>query len=511
MGGAKNCPETPRQKMIGMMYLVLTAMLALNVSTDILNGFALVDDSLHESMEAAEVRNQVLLDRIEQGYRSNPAKYQDAHNRAGDLIAKSDSLYDYIHNFKYNIAVLVDGEEADTAVREISDLSNLDYTGQYAIVEGNGAILREKINDYRMYLMSIARRDSTEWNKLFATPQGKNADGDPISWEESLFEGMPVGASITLLTKIQNDIRTAQSELLQTLNERVTGRDVKVNKLQAYVIPESKNVVQGGQYTAKIILAGIDSTQIPEYYVGNTQLGEDGMYTFTASTVGTQTYNGKIVVKRGTRGRTEEYPFTGEYHVSAPTATISNEDLNVMYRDFDNRFRVSVPGVPNEAVKISVTGATCKQSNGIWLIRPTGNGKTVVVTVSADFGDGKSQDMGKQSYRVKPKPTPNAYFMVGEKAYEGGKVKRDQVLHADAVVDASYGPEGLLNLSWQVVSFSVTTAFGTKTTQGNKFSAAQRTDLGKLKKGAMVIIGDIKAKDASGKPISLRPIPLTID
>ncbi len=510
MGGAKNCPETPRQKMIGMMYLVLTAMLALNVSTDILSGFEKVDNSLHASLDATEHRNAQMMEIFKSATNENPEKYQAWYDKAAEMNAKSDSLFDYIHNFKYNIAVLVDGEEADTTVRKITDLSNLDYTAQYAINEGHGEVLREKINAYREYLIALSPRDSAEFNALFATPEGKNADGDRISWEASLFEGMPVGASITLLTKIQNDIRTAQSEIIQHLQISTDASDLRVNKMEAFVIPESKYVIQGSKYSAQVVLAAIDTTQTPTYFVNGSQIGNNGLYAITATGLGAHTYKGHIVVK-GPDGQDVKYPFESEYSVGEPSATISNVDMNVMYRDFNNKFRVSVPGVANEKVKVSVNGGTVQQSQGLWLIRPTEKASTVVITVSADLGEGKIQEMGKQTYRVKPKPIPDAYLTSGGKEREADNITLNMLLSKDATITASYGPEGLLQLNWQVVSFSLQTPVGIKSTKGNKFSAAQIADLQKLKKGTVILIRNIKAQDESGKAIDLRSIAIPLN
>ena len=111
MGGAKNCPETPRQKMIGMMYLVLTAMLALNVSTDILNGFEMVDDSLFSSIAATEDRNANMYEVLEQQKNDKPEKYTEPFNEAMEMKQKSDSLFSYISKFKRDMAVLAIGEE----------------------------------------------------------------------------------------------------------------------------------------------------------------------------------------------------------------------------------------------------------------------------------------------------------------------------------------------------------------------------------------------------------------
>ena len=157
MSGAKNCPETPRQKMIGMMYLVLTAMLALNVSTDILNGFTMVDDSLHSSIAAADFRNGKMYSNFQAANAQNPEKTQEWYDKAVLLHQRTDSLYNYIEDFKTKIAILADGQEkvqervdkGGSATRHIENNSNFDVTGQYAIVEGNGKILRDKITAYK--------------------------------------------------------------------------------------------------------------------------------------------------------------------------------------------------------------------------------------------------------------------------------------------------------------------------------------------------------------------------
>ena len=117
MGGAKNCPETPRQKMIGMMYLVLTAMLALNVSTDILNGFTLVDTSLRSTIEASQTRNEKLYIDFKQANADNPEKTKEWYAKAQEVKLRADSLYNFIQDFKEQIAILADGKARKTLTR----------------------------------------------------------------------------------------------------------------------------------------------------------------------------------------------------------------------------------------------------------------------------------------------------------------------------------------------------------------------------------------------------------
>ncbi len=510
MAGAKNCPETPRQKMIGMMYLVLTAMLALNVSTDVLNGFRLVDESLNSSVEATESRNLDMMRIFASAAAENPEKNQEWYDKALELTAKSDSLFDYVHNFKYQIVKLADGDKADPELKHIEAVSNLDVTGEYALVQGNGKILKQKIQAYKNYLIELS--DSThaaEFEALFATNGGKTADGAPIPWEHTLFDGMPVGASITLLTKIQSDIRTAESEMIQYLQISTDASDLRVNKMEALVIPSSKYVIRGGKYSAQIVLAAVDTTQVPIYFVGDKRISDNGLYEFIASGLGTHTYKGKVVVK-GPDGSEQAYPFASDYSVGEPSVTISNTDLNIMYRNYENKFSISVPGVSSDKVQVRITGAESRRQGGLWIIEPAKKSKEVIIAVQAEL-DGRMQDMGQQSYRVKDLPRPGAYFHSGSVEIAEGAVARNVLLNPNATIVASYGPDGLLDLPFTIVSFMTQTANGYKKSNGNKFSKEQLDDLNRLKKGAMVNIVDIRAKGPKGAEVKLSSIPLSLN
>ena len=149
---------------------------------------------------------------------------------------------------------------------------------------------------YRDYIVELANNDAelrNEVTRVFATDKGWNAhEQDSCDWEVAIFEGMPVGASITILTKMQNDVRTTESEMIQYLLDRTDAGDLRVNKLNAYVIPKSDYVIRGGKYSAQIILAAVDSTQRPEYYVEGQRINDQGLYEVVASSVGLRKFKG---------------------------------------------------------------------------------------------------------------------------------------------------------------------------------------------------------------------------
>lgn len=522
MGGAKNCPETPRQKMIGMMYLVLTAMLALNVSTDILNGFTLVDDSLHSSMEASVTRNEKLYRDFKEATDQNPEKMQEWYDDAIELKHRADSLWNYIQDFKTQIAILADGQKkvaereqlTGDGARNIEGNSNLDVTAQYTIVQGNGTILKQMVAMYRDYIVELADDDAelrNEFTRVFATDKGWNAhEQDSCDWEVAIFEGMPVGASITILTKMQNDVRTTESEMIQYLLDRTDAGDLRVNKLNAYVIPKSDYVIRGGKYSAQIILAAVDSTQRPEYYVEGQRINDQGLYEVVASSVGLRKFKGQIAYLNPASDEMEYLPFESEYTVGEPSVTISNNDLNIMYRGYNNQFSISVPGVSNEKIKVDVAGASVSRSGGLWIIKPGDASKKVTITVSAEL-EGRMQPMGSREYRVKALPKPGAYFKSGETEYQDGNIARGALLNPNATVIASYGPDGLLDLPFKITSFKVNINGVITEAKGDRFTKDQLARLGKLKKGAIVVITDIRAKGPDGKDTRLSPIPLSLN
>ncbi len=517
MGGAKNCPETPRQKMIGMMYLVLTAMLALNVSTDILNGFRLVDDSLHFTIDAIESRNQEMMQAFQIAAEQNEAKNGEWYQKAIQLQQKSDSIYDFIQNFKYEIGVLADGKKKAPSkevvgVRTIAARDNLDVTAQYAINEGHATELKDMFVAYREFLIALTEGEKeVEFNKMFSTSGGTTNDGDPIDWEHVIFDGMPVGASITILTKMQNDIRAAQSEMIQYLRDQTDAADLRVNKMEVFVVPNSRYVIRGGKYSAKIVLAAVDSTARPDYYIEGQKINETGIYEVIASGLGQKKYHGELVLPAKNEGEEDiRFPFESDYSVGEPSVTVSNTELNVMYRDYQNKFSISVPGVANDKVRVNVGNATASQRGGLWLIKPNGSAKEVTISVSAEL-DGRMQLMGSLSYRVKDLPKPGAYFKSGSTEYNEGKIARNALLNPQATVIASYGSEGLLDLQYSITSFQLQTSMGYSQSAGNKFSKAQLDQLSKLKPGAVVNIVDIRAKGVDGKEVRLRGIPLTLN
>jgi gliding motility-associated protein GldM len=511
MSGAKNCPETTRQKMIGMMYLVLTAMLALNVSSEVLEGFTMVDKSLHTPINSTTVRNEDLFNEFEYLYKQNPAKVKEWLDKALLVKQKSDSLYNYLQNFKYDIIKMVDNGDADPEARRVINKENYDAPGEYALVKGNGKILKRNIESYRNFLISLSENSPAK-KKMYATVFSTAPTKSGTPWEYAIFEMMPVSAVVTVLTKYQSDIRMAEAEVIQYLKSQTDVSDFRVNKIEAMVVPNSRYVIRGSKYSAQIVLSAIDSTKTPQYFIGNALI-PNGKYEVNCSKSGTFNYSGYILLA-GNDGNVRKFPFSSDYIVGEPSATISNEDLNVVYRGIDHKFSISVPGVAAENISVRVSGATIqKTTGGKYIIRPTQDGE-INIAVYAKV-EGKEILMGNSSYRVKYLPDPKAYLQYVDaggitRLIQDGNLNKRLLRGENVAIVASYGEDELIQAKFNIISFSMLTVFGSVETSGSRLNNRQISDIDRLEGGDYITFKNIKAVGPDGKIRNLGLIQVQI-
>lgn len=512
MSGAKNCPETPRQKMIGMMYLVLTAMLALNVSSEVLQGFALVDSSLRSSIESADQRKETVYSTFQSNYELNPAKVEPWMKKADRIKDTSDSLFNYIQNFKIEMIRLADGSDTDTTGVNIKAKDNLDVASQYALNQKNGQVLKEKLTGYRDLLISTAGSDSAKirmYKSLFPL------EGTPgKSWEVTMFDMMPLSAAVTLLTKYQSDIRAAEVDMLEYLINRTDADDFRVNKIQALIVPDSRYIVRGGKFSAKLVLSAIDSTAHPVYVVGDKTLNNNS-FEQIANSLGTHTVKGYIGLP-DRNGNVNRYHFSEQYTVGEPSATISNVDLKVVYSGIDNNFSISVPGFKAEDISVTADGATVvDRRGGNYVINPRpGRDSDITINVFAKQ-DGKTVPMKSEKYRVRSIPDPKSFVQYRDnggvvRQVQEGRLAKNTIRGNDFSLIASYGPDELIQAKFSIVSFTMVTTYGSVEGTGTKLSKRQLDDINRLERGDFVMFRNIKAEGPDKKIRNLSPIQIDI-
>ena len=502
MSGAKNCPETPRQKMIGMMYLVLTAMLALNVSTEVLNGFKMVNDSLSNTLKSAVIRNEGLYGDFKSLADQNPTKVGEWLQKSQIVKNQSDSLYNYIDKMKNDIATMVDGAEGTPD--DLQNPGNLDISGQIGLSgsgrEGRGLILRNMLGNYSKTIQDLVDdpKMKDEFAKTFET-KDKVISGTPTKWEDQIFESMPAAAAVTILSKFQNDIKNSEARIIQYLIAQIDAKDIRVNKIEAKVIPVSKYVIKGSKYSAQIILAARDSTQEPIVTVNGREIPH-GQYDVPVNSVGEFKYSGVITLPKSD-GTSRTYKFESDYTVGEPAVTVSADLMNVFYAGFDNPVSISVPGIPQNQISATATGGNLTRSGKGWIVRPTRVGQECVITVTATI-DKKTQTFGSKTFRVKPLPPPVGFITYTDAnglpaKYKGGGPFAKVLLVAAPGVRAELD-DADLDVKFRVLSFetSMFDSMGNSIIEysdGHNFSARQMEQIRKLSKGKKFYISRIKA------------------
>ena len=341
--------------MIGMMYLVLTAMLALNVSADVLNAFTKVQQGLTSTIANFSKKNAELYSEIEMAYNLNQQKVAGVREKAGEIRQSTKELVDFIEQLKYKMVVLADGEE-EADVQDIKAKDNLDVGGQVMLLEGHGKELRKMLTSYREKLAGfVAVKDSVLRNSVLthlATDDPKPVDGEFKSWESSKFEGIPLVGVVTILTMYQADILSTESDVVKYLFASMDAESFKFNKLEALVIPESRYVLRGETFKARIMLAAIDTTQKPQIIANGRNVnyqGDIATYMEPATTVGIRRLKGVInyITPSGTTLPREFYM---EYEVADPAVVISPTKMNVFYVGVDNPVSLAAQGISPEAI-----------------------------------------------------------------------------------------------------------------------------------------------------------------
>ncbi|MEG1910184.1 MAG: hypothetical protein RR190_04350, partial [Bacteroidales bacterium] len=354
MSGAK---ETPRQKMIGMMYLVLTAMLALNVSVEILKSFLIVNEAMSETNTNFKIKVDALYNQFFKAYQANPPKTEEQWQKSQIAKKASQEMYDYIQLTKAELIAYVEGvslEKAKTyTANDIKKQDNYDMPTQFLIGQSNdgaggkGEELRLKIEAYRAQMLDLLAPKDRNKVKLGLQTKGPyyNAAHQEQNWQMQFFYRTIIVADLTILNKLQTDVLNAEFDIVSQLLSSVSDDDFKFDNIAARVVPASNFVLLGNAYEAEIFVAAFDSkSEIIGTIGGQQYKGDSGRIKFTrlASNVGPQTVDGSINVQSNFGIKT--YPFRLSYVVAAPMATVSADAMNVMYIGVDNPISVLAGG-----------------------------------------------------------------------------------------------------------------------------------------------------------------------
>lgn len=498
--------KASRQRMINLMYLVFIAMLALNVSTEVLDGFDLINDNLNQTIKNTKVRNLQIYSEIEDSYKLNPEKTRSSFDKAQHVKAATDSVFNYIQSLKLQIAQKSDGKSAD--IDNLQSKDNIDASSQVMITNGQGKLLEKAVDDYREGIIGLIT-DTAKQKVIRAglsTEPSAKAKKDNMSWVQASFERMPSIAVMTYLTGLQVNVKQAEGEVLNSLLKDIDLSDFRVNELTAFVVPESNVVMRGTSYKANILLAAVDTTQRPRIVVNNTELpaAKNGFYEVSTGTSGLFKLNGfiELISRDGTPIRRD---FTKEYTVMEPMATIAPTLMNVLYFGIANPVSISVPGIVNSDVFASAEGGTLARDGNNWVARPARAGQNFTIVVSTRT-NGVQQVVARKEFKVRALPDPAAFISYNDdkgntKLFKRGALARSVLLSAPGIQAAI--DDGILNIPFTVLSFRTISvdAMGNampEPSAGASFSARQLDQIRRMPRGAYFFISGIKVKGPDG-------------
>ncbi len=516
-----NCPETPRQKMIGMMYLFLTAMLALNVSGELLKAFVTMDEGFNQSRVTVEKKNSVLYNRFSNAYESNKEKVGEHWKEAQDIRTQADSLVHHIENLKILFAQTASGPEATP--ENYQGIDNQDIAPQIMITEGSSKRskeLKNMITNYKDFLLKYIDESSdttlhNALNKVFnvADVPGEGNDVSK-SWESTKFEHVPLAASMAMLSKIQGDVRNAEADIVGYIFNKIDQNSFKFTTVEPLIMAKSNQVLKGDKYEAQVLFAGYDETNLPQVVINGKSFNEyDGgkaIVQLPATKLGENIWKGTMTMI-GPDGEPFSRNIEGSYFVNQPNVVISPTKMNVFYEGVDNPVEISVPGVSSSELSVSMTNVNKRKKGDTWVVKPIAGsaGKQSNISVSVKLEGGKSQRIGSQVFRIKRVPNPIAMIA----GVTGGKVRKNVILAQQAIFAEMEDFD--FDLEFKVTSFTVSALKGgfivDERSKSNKLTQAQKDLISGLSRGSKVSFESIRAKGPDGSTRNLGTITLVID
>ncbi|RYG21977.1 MAG: gliding motility protein GldM [Chitinophagaceae bacterium] len=504
-----------RQQMINMMYLVLTALLALNVSADILKAFALVNGGLEKTNNDYSAKNTATMTQFAKAFNDDKTKTQKLYDNAQIANTEADKVYNELQQIKEELAKEAKGWSNDEHTA-VDDAQNLEIAEQHFVTfqnGKNGKELRQKLIDFQAKMKSLLideKGNPSPGNVKFDIDTQAEyidkKDKTKKEWHEYYFGGVPVIAAITEITKFQNDVKNAQSEVTNHLFKQIGAVDVKFDNQIAIISSKTPAVFQGGKYEAEVLLGAFSSTQPFTAIVnGQTVPVVNGIakYTTSGSGIGDKDVKVKIQYKDG-KGEMQTRETSTKYQVFTGSATIAADKMNMLYIGLENPMSISVPGFSDAQTTVNfTTGANAKKTGpGKYILKPTeAPNREIKVTVSAKMPDGSTKQMGSQVYRVRKVPNPEVLF--GTKP--GGAISRGELVtvsQINAGLGEGFAYEGL---KYNVLSytFAISPKAGGNAyfeqVSGNKVSGTMRGKLQNARPGDLIVIANVEVMGPVGK------------
>ncbi len=493
-------PKEPRQKMINMMYLVLTAMLALNVSAEILNAFRTVNQSLANANEIIELKNQNLFGSFDRKVADPKTAEKAKIWQAKALRARdyADNLYNHIEALKKDLMTGAGQKQPGGEYKE----DNIDAPTRL-LVEGNkGKDLYQKLKDYKTNLLGIDNSIRSEFEKTLPIDLSipKSANQGNRTWEAAYFRMTPTIASITMLSKFQNDVKNSEAQIVDYCHRQIGAVEVVYDEFQAFAGTNSQYLMPGQELVITAGVGAFSKAARPSISIDGSgmALNPQGVAEYKTTVGGPGTYSKKVritfIKPDGTPGSLDKEV---QYTVGSPTgASVSADAVKVLYIGLDNPLTVSGGSAGAEKTQANIEGGGGRlesKGGGKYIANVSTPGKaTINVTV-----EGKTTPF---EFRVKRVPDPVA--MIGQSA--GGRIPTN-ALKAQQGVRADLRDFVFEGVKFDIVSYvfyatgaGFTETAGISQNSGPYFNELSKRILEKCRPNTTVVIDEIKARGPDG-------------
>jgi gliding motility-associated protein GldM len=502
---------TPRQKMINLMYLVFIAMLALNMSKEVLSAFGLMNEKFEGSNTAAEQSNAQMLASLDAKAAEAGGEFKDADVAAHKVETLTKNFYEYIGTLKAEVlkGTEVDAETGKLPYEEMDKGDNLDnawFSPAGYSAKGNEVV--KTIEQYKADMKQALGGNKklagilAEVDAKFNLAPVKNKDGISIAYLDYHFKGFPAVASLAKLSAWQNDVKKLETDVYNTLLGKAAVAAASYSNYQAIVVLDKSAYFQGEQITGKVVLGRYDENTKPTSFSGPGKIvNGQAVISMTAGSVGEQAINGQFTFLED--GKNIPLKFQGKYVVvpRPNSATISADKMNVVYRGVVNPISISFAGIADNNVNASAPGLT-KVGNGKYNMSPQA-GNEVVIIVSGKMADGKVAS-DKRVFRIKGIPGPTGTIRGEMGVVKGPKSSLEISTIGAKLVDFDF------EVGLSVVGFNLkVTGQPTVVVQGNKLNAQAKAVLAKAGRGDQVTISEIKTKlEGAGSYLLPRTAPV---
>jgi gliding motility-associated protein GldM len=508
-------PKEPRQLMINIMYLVLTALLALNVSAEIFNAFEMVDGGLKSANSALDASNNALPEAIREQAKAKASfkTYADRLDGLKSTSKEGTAYIDEILNILIDESGTPDGvvDDLDYVTvgaqnkRELKGKKNYDGTTRIMVDADKGTELLEKMKELKTKFLSfVDEADRPEIAKNLPInideEAWKNSPNAKKNWADFTFGHMPLGATMPIFSKFKNDIKASEAEILGYLSSKVGvgGATVVLDKYTVVSAPKKSYIIKGEKFETDVFLsasAGKDSQTGLSISVNGQSMRPDAdgvaKFTETASSTGIKKYNAAITIVDPVTEERKTFKKEFEYEVGERSVAISASKMNVFYVGVPNPVEVSAAGVPSNQVKVSMNGGggtIKKNGDGTYTVNvttPTKKGADAKINVSAP---GMNASKGFRVKRI-PDPVP----VVGAKS--GGVISSGELKGAPGVLPILKGfdfdAKCKIN-GFRMVRVAPRADAEIVTNQGGRFGGEAKAKTGKARPGDRFFFENIK-------------------